>query len=131
MPTRRALWRPTGQQGMIPTPGQPTKRDGIGAVHYHTGETGVLVRHQKRRRERAALLHALLDTPPEQTVSVAWDHARTHADEAVEAVVRGAAGRLVLLSFPPIGPGSPRLSCAGGTCVARGPMGNSVSASRR
>jgi hypothetical protein len=31
---------------------------------------------------------------------VAWDHATTHQDEEVEAVVQAAAGRLVLLYVP-------------------------------
>jgi putative transposase len=31
---------------------------------------------------------------------VAWDNASTHQDDAVEAVVRGAAGRLILLYLP-------------------------------
>jgi putative transposase len=35
---------------------------------------------------------------------VAWDHADTHADDEVEAVVRAAAGRLVLLYLPTYSP---------------------------
>ena len=31
---------------------------------------------------------------------VAWDNSNTHEDEEVEVVVRGAAGRLVLLYLP-------------------------------
>jgi putative transposase len=98
------MWSPKGQQVMIPTPGQPTKRYGIGAVNYHTGETVVLIRQHKRRREIAELLHALLDKHPAETVYVAWDNASTHEDDAVEAVVRGAAGRLVLLYLPTYSP---------------------------
>jgi transposase len=89
---------------MIPTPGHPTKRSGIGAVHDHTGETVVLCKPHKRRREIAALLHALLEQHPEETVSVAWENATTHEDDAVEAVVRSAAGRLVLLYLPTYSP---------------------------
>src|SRR5215210_3357978 len=37
MPTLKAVWGPRGQQVMIPTPAQPKKRYGIGAVDYHTG----------------------------------------------------------------------------------------------
>lgn len=33
LPTLRAMWSPVGQQVMIPTPGQPTKYYGIGAVN--------------------------------------------------------------------------------------------------
>ena len=48
-PTLRAMWSPIGQQVRIPTPGQPTKRYGLGAVNYHTGETLILIRQRKRR----------------------------------------------------------------------------------
>lgn len=89
---------------MIPTPGQPTKHYGIGAVNYHTGETVVLFRRHKRRQEIAELLQALLEKHPEETVYVAWDNATTHEDADVEAVVRGAAGRLVLLYLPTYSP---------------------------
>jgi transposase len=89
---------------MIPTPGQPTKRYGIGAVNYHTGETLVLFRSHKRRREIAELLQALLAKHPEETIYLTWDNATTHEGEDVEAVVRSAAGRLVLLYLPTYSP---------------------------
>lgn len=98
------MWSPKGQQVMISTPGQPTKRYGIGAVNYHTGETVVLFKPHKRRCEIAALLQALLEKHPTETVYVAWDNATTHADDDVEAVVRSAAGRLVLLYLPTYSP---------------------------
>ena len=75
------MWGPTGQQVMIPTPMQPTRRYGLGAVNWHSGETVVLTRHRKRRREVAELLEALLAKHPTETVSVAWDNASTHEDE--------------------------------------------------
>lgn len=89
---------------MIPTPGQPTKHYGIGAVNYHTGQTVVLFRRHKRRKEIAELLRTLLEKHPDETVDVAWDNATTHEDADVEAVVRGAAGRLVLLYLPTYSP---------------------------
>ena len=104
LPTLRALWSPKGQQVMIPTPGQTKKHYGIGAVNYHSGETLVLVRRRKRRQEIAELLAALLEKHPDETVYVAWDNANTHQDDEVEAVVRGAAGRLVLLYLPTYSP---------------------------
>jgi hypothetical protein len=100
LPTLRALWSPRGQQIMISTPGQPYKRYGLGAVNYHTGETVVLFRRRKRRREGAERLPALVDRHPTGTIYVAWDHADTHADDEIEAIVRAAAGRLVLLYLP-------------------------------
>lgn len=98
------MWSPKGQQVMIPTPGQPNTHYGIGAVNYHTGETLVLVRRHKRRREIAELLQALIDKHPHETVYVTWDNASTHEDDEIEDVVRGAAGRLVLLYLPTYSP---------------------------
>jgi transposase len=104
LPTLRALWSPKGQQVMIPTPGKPKTHYGLGAVNYHTGETVVLIRRRKRRREVAELLQALLDKHPTETIYVAWDNFIAHQDDEVEAVVRGAAGRLVLLYLPTYSP---------------------------
>lgn len=106
-PTLRAMWSPKGQQVMIPTPAQPTKHYGIGAVNYYTGETVVLVKRHKRRQEIAELLEALLTKHPTGTIYVAWDNAGTHEDDEddeVESVVRAAAGRLILLYLPPYSP---------------------------
>jgi putative transposase len=81
---------------MIPTPGQPYKRYGLGAGNYHTGEPVVLFRRRKRRLEVAELLQAVVDRHPIGTIYIAWDNAATHFNDEVEAVVRAAAGRLVL-----------------------------------
>ena len=89
---------------MIPTPGQPKRQYGIGGVNYHTGETVVLIRKRKRRREIAEFLQALVDKHPSGTIYVAWDNASSHEDDEVEAVVRAAAGRLVLLYLPTYSP---------------------------
>ena len=98
------MWSPIGQQVMIPTPGQPTRHYGLGAVNYHTGETLVLVRRRKRRQEVAELLETMVAKHPHERVYVAWDNASMHQDDEVEAVVRGAAGRLVLLYLPTYSP---------------------------
>lgn len=89
---------------MTPTPHQPYKRYGLGAVDYHTGETLVLFRRRKRRLEVAELLQALLDKHPEGTISVVWDNSNTHEDDEVAGVVRAAAGRLILLYLPTYSP---------------------------
>ena len=73
-------------------------------MDYHTGETVVLIRRRKRRRETAELLEALLQKHPTGRVYVAWDNSNTHEDDEVEAVLRGAAGRLVLLYLPTYSP---------------------------
>lgn len=103
-PTLRKMWSPQGQQVMIPTPGTPTRRYGLGAVNYHTGETVVQVQRHKRRKDIAALLQQLVDKHPQEIVTVAWDNATTHQDNEVEAVVRAAAGRLILLYLPTYSP---------------------------
>ena len=104
MPTLRAMWSPVGQQVMIPTPRQPEKRYGLGAVNSQTGQTVVIFRRRKRRREVAELLELLLETHPDAIIYVAWDNANTHEDAEVEAVVRAACGRLILLYLPTYAP---------------------------
>lgn len=104
LPTLRKMWSPKGQQVMIPTPGQPQVHYGLGAVNYYTGETVVIIRKRKRRLEVAELLQALVEKHPTDTIYVAWDNASTHQDDEVEAVVRAAAGRLVLLYLPTYSP---------------------------
>lgn len=89
---------------MIPTPAQPKKWYGLGAVNYHTGETIVHIRRRKRRIATAELLQTVLDQHPTRTVYGAWDNASTQMDDEVEAVIRGAAGRLVLLYLPTYSP---------------------------
>jgi putative transposase len=73
-------------------------------ARYHTGETEVIFRKRKRRREIAELLQRLVDKHPTGTILVAWDNASTHEDDEVETVVRAAAGRLVLLALPTYSP---------------------------
>lgn len=89
---------------MIPTPGQPTKYYGIGGVNYHTGETVVIFRRRKRRQQIAEFLQRLLDKHPHETIYITWDNVNTHQDDEVEAVVRSAAGRLVLMYLPTYSP---------------------------
>ena len=104
LPTLRKMWGPLAQQVKIPTPGQPKVHYGLGAVNYHTGETVVIIRKRKRRLEVAELLQTLVEKHPSGTIFVAWDNAVTHQDDEVEAVVRAAAGRLVLLYLPTYSP---------------------------
>lgn len=89
---------------MIPTPQQPKKHYGIGGVNYHTGETVVIFRRRKRRPQIAEFLQYLLNAHPQETIYVAWDNVNTHQDDEVEAIVRSAAGRLVLMYLPTYSP---------------------------
>ncbi len=89
---------------MIPTPHQQHKHYGLGAVNYHSGQVVVLLRSHKRRQEITELLQHLLELHPTETIYLAWDNASTHQDEAIETVLRAAAGRLVLLYLPTYSP---------------------------
>lgn len=89
---------------MIPTPHQPQKHYGIGGVNYHTGETVVIFRRRKRRPQIAEFLQHLLNAHPQETIYVTWDNVNTHQDDEVEAIVRSAAGRLVLMYLPTYSP---------------------------
>lgn len=89
---------------MIATPRQSQKHYGIGAVNYHTGETLVIFRRRKRRLQIAEFLQCLVDKHPHEIIYVAWDNVNTHQDDEVEAVVRAAAGRLVLMYLPTYSP---------------------------
>jgi putative transposase len=94
------MWNSHGQQVMNPPPSRPYMRYGLGALNYYMGETVVLFRRRKHRREVPELLQAVGDTHLTGTIYAAWDDADTHADDEVETVVRAASGRLVLLYLP-------------------------------
>ncbi len=103
-PTLRKMWTLRGQQIEILTPGQEERAYGIGAVNYHTGETVMLTRDHKRKADIAMLLRALLDHHPTGTIYLTWDNATTHFDDEIDAVLREANGRLVLLYLPTYSP---------------------------
>jgi transposase len=90
--------------GDDPDPGSANAPLWPGAVNWFTGETVVITRLHKRRPEVADLLETLLHQHRHETVYVAWDNANTHEDDEIEAVLRGAAGRLVLLDLPTYSP---------------------------
>jgi putative transposase len=89
---------------MIPTPGQPKKHYGIGAVNYYSGETVVMIQKHKKREQIAQLLEQLLEKHTKETIYVAWDNADMHSGGKVEEVIRAAAGRLNLLYLPTYSP---------------------------
>src|SRR5215467_8843075 len=72
-PTLRAMWSPVGHQVMIPTPAQPTRHYGIGAVKYHTAETVVLWRRQKWWRELAERLQELANGERTEMTAAHWN----------------------------------------------------------
>lgn len=93
-----------GQQVMIPLPPRARQSYGIGAVNYHSGETLVLFRSRKRRREILELLQALLDKHPTGTIYLVWDNASTHSRGEIDHLLTQAQGRLVLLYLPTYSP---------------------------
>ncbi len=111
------------RRSCVPPPGQPYTRDGLGAVNDHMGEPVVLCRRRTRRREGAERWQALVDKHPTGTVSVAWDHADTHAEAEGEAVGRAAAGRLVRLYLPTDSPWLTPLERLGRQCRRDGTHG--------
>jgi hypothetical protein len=79
---------------------EPKKRYGIGALNYHTGQTVVLIRRRKRRREIAELLEALLQKSTRQEEST-WPGTTptpTRTTRSRGGLLRGAglAGMVVL-----------------------------------
>ncbi len=49
-------------------------------------------------------MQALVDKHRTDTIYVAWDNAGTHEEDEVEAVVRAAAGRFILVYLPTYSP---------------------------
>jgi hypothetical protein len=84
---------PRGQHIMMPTPGPPSKRYGLGAVNEQTGDTVGRFRRRKRRREVAERWQALLDRQPTGTIDVAWDQADLSGDALPAAHSRISGGR--------------------------------------
>jgi transposase len=98
------MWIYRGQQVQIPTHGQDERAYGIGAVNYHTGETVMITRQHKRRVDVAELLRALLARHETGTIYLTWDNSNTHLDGEIDAIVKQASGRLVLLYLPTYSP---------------------------
>ena len=63
-----------------------------------------VVSHHKRGHGIIELLQALLDKHPHETAYAAWDNVSAQEDDEIEAVVRSAVGRLVLLYLPSYSP---------------------------
>ena len=93
-----------GRQIEIPTHGKDKRAYGIGAVNYHTGETVMITREHKRRVDVADLLRALLAYHETGTIYLTWDTCSTHSDKEIDAILKEANGRLVLLYLPTYSP---------------------------
>ena len=65
---------------------------------------GIVQRYGAQVDTKHDSLELLLEKHAHETVYVAWDNASTHEDDEVEAVVRGAAGRLILMYLPTYSP---------------------------
>lgn len=93
-----------GQQVEILTHGQDQRAYGIGAVNYHTGETVMITREHKCRVDVAIFLRALLAHHETGTIYLTWDNCNTHFDKEIDAILKEANGRLVLLYLPTYSP---------------------------
>jgi transposase len=93
MASRSAAWRRWVRDGKICT----HRKDYLIAGIYLFGELC-------KNTQIAEFLQQLLEKHPTETIYVAWDNASTHQDDEVEAVVRAAAGRLILLYLPTYSP---------------------------
>jgi putative transposase len=98
------MWMRCGRQIEIPTHGKDKRAYGIGAVNYHTGETVMITREHKRRVDVADLLRALLAYHETGTIYLTWDNCSTHSDKEIDAILKEANGRLVLLYLPTYSP---------------------------
>jgi transposase len=98
------MWMLRGQQVQIPTHGQDERAYGIGAVNYHTGESVMITREHKCKDDIGVFLRALLARHETGTIYLAWDNATTHFGGDIEAVLKEAEGRLVLLYLPTYSP---------------------------
>ena len=93
-----------GQQVEIPTHGTDQRAYGIGAVNYYTGETVMITRDHKCRVDVAVFLRALLAHHDTGTIYLTWDNCYTHFDKEIDAILKEANGRLVLLYLPTYSP---------------------------
>lgn len=98
------MWALRGQQVEIPTPGQEERAYGIGAVNYHTGDTVMITSNHKRKADIATMLRALVAHHPTGTIYLTLDNSPTHFDDDIDAVLKEAEGRLVLLYLPTYSP---------------------------
>ena len=98
------MWACRGQQVQIPTHGQDERSYGIGAVNYHTGETVMVTREHKRKGDIAAMLRALVERHATGRIYLTWDHAYTHFGGEIDAVLKEAQGRLIVLYLPTYSP---------------------------
>ena len=93
-----------GQQIQIPTHGQDERAYGIGAVNYHTGETVMITREHKCKADVAVFLRALLASHETGTIYLTWDNCYTHLGGEIDAIIKEANWRLVLLYLPTYSP---------------------------
>jgi putative transposase len=103
-PTLRKMWMSRGEQVQILTHGQDERAYGIGAVNYHTGETVMITREHKCKVDVAVFLRALLARHETGTIYLTWDNCYTHFGGEIDAILKEAHGRLVLLYLPTYSP---------------------------
>src|SRR5919199_6337786 len=103
-PTLRKMWMLRGRQVEIPPHGTDERAYGIGAVNDYTGETIMITRDHTCRVDVAVFLRALLAQHDPGTMYLTWDNCYTHFDKQIDAILKEANGRLVLLYLPTYSP---------------------------
>jgi putative transposase len=98
------MWSGVGQQVEIPTPGKEQRASGIGAVKYHTGETGMVTSKHKKKPDIASMLRQLVKQHSTGTIYLVLDNSATHFDDDIDIVLKEAQGRLILLYLPTYSP---------------------------
>jgi len=104
LPTLRKMWGRIGQQVEIPTPGTEQRAYGLGAVNYHTGQTVMTTSRHKRKADVAVMLRKLLACHSVGIIYLVLDNSPTHFNDDIDAVLKEAKGRLILLYLPTYSP---------------------------
>jgi transposase len=103
-PTLTAQWCLVDEVAAVPTGDDHTKVHVYGAVAPLTGRTHYHISPELGKREFAQFLEHLLVYNPGKRLLVIHDRGEQHKGAPVEAVVRGANGRLVLKAQPAYSP---------------------------
>jgi DDE superfamily endonuclease/Winged helix-turn helix len=103
-PTLTAQWCVVDDVPEVPTADDHAKMHVYGAVAPLTGRTHYHLSRELGRGEFAAFLRQLLTRYPERRLLVIHDRAGQHHGTPVDAVVRGARGRLILQAQPAYSP---------------------------
>jgi hypothetical protein len=95
---------PTGATGDDPHAGSVHEEVWLGGRQLLYGQNSGPVPAPQTSPGSGRAVAGLVDKYPTGTISITWDNADTHFNDEIEAIVRAAAERLVLLYVPPYRP---------------------------